>query len=381
MEPEFHFNQANAHLAQGELNTAITSYEHTIELSPNHLKAQINLASAQKEIGRLSDAGKTLAAAAMLAPANPEILWNEALLLLSLGDYQSGWAAYEARRSLPGFAIRHQDKPSWNGTSREGGKLLIHAEQGLGDTIQFCRYLSQFVESDIDYVIEVPEKLLPLLSSLPTSENHVAVAEKPRCDFQAPLLSLPDLIGPAEPFFPSTGAYLSAEEYSVIEWQERLPSDGKQRVAICWQGNPDYRADTSRSVPLEAFAPIAELPYVRLISLQQGDATKGLGNQPWGFDVVSLGNDIDLEGAFLDSAAILKSVDLLITSDTAMAHLGGALGVETWLALAFVPDWRWGLSGTETPWYPSMTLYRQPQHGDWASVFNKMAYDLKERRS
>jgi tetratricopeptide (TPR) repeat protein len=380
-EPEFHFNRANAYLGQGDLNPAITSYERTIELAPYHLKALINLAAAQKDIGRISQAEKTLATAALLAPTNPDVLWNEALLKLSQGDYQNGWAAYEARRSLPGFAIRHQDKPAWDGGDLEGRKLLIHAEQGFGDTLQFCRYLKHFVESDIDFTVELPERLLPLLSNLPTSTHHVAVGQNIRCDVQAPLMSLPHLIGPTTPFYPATGAYLAAEERAVVEWRERLPSDSNLRVAICWQGNPDYRADTNRSIPLDAFSPIAALPDIQLISLQQGEATRSLGHQSWGTNVRSLGNDIDTDGAFVDSAAILNSVDLLITSDTAMAHLGGALGVETWLALAFVPDWRWGLCGTDTNWYPSMKLYRQPQHGDWASVFERMTQDLKERCS
>ncbi len=380
-EPEFHFNQANAYLGQGDLNPAIASFERTIELAPYHLKALINLASAQKDIGRISDAEITLAAAAQLAPTNPDVLWNEALMMLSQQDYQNGWAAYEARRSIPGFAIRHQDKPSWDGSDLEGRKLLIHAEQGLGDTLQFCRYLEHFTEQDIDFAVELPERLLPLLSSLPSSDHHVAIGQNTRCDVQAPLMSLPHLIGPAEPFYPATRAYIPAEENSVAQWRERLPSDGTLRIALCWQGNTDYRADANRSIPLDAFSPIATLENIQLISLQQGDSTEDLARQSWGANVLSLGNDIDTDGAFVDSAAILKSVDLLITSDTAIAHLGGALGVKTWLALAFVPDWRWGLSGTETSWYPSMTLYRQPQHGDWASIFKKITHDLKEQYS
>jgi Flp pilus assembly protein TadD len=380
-EPEFHFNQANAYLGQGDLNPAIASYERTIELAPYHLRAQINLASAQKDIGRISHAERTLAAAALLAPTNPDVLWNEALLMLSQGDYQNGWAAYEARRSIPGFAICHQDKPSWDGGDLNGRKLLIHSEQGFGDTIQFCRYLKHIAESDIDFTVELPERLLPLLTNLPTSDRHVAAGQNIRCDVQAPLLSLPHLVGPAEPFCSPTPAYLSAEEGPIADWRGRLPSDRNLRVAFCWQGNPDYRADANRSIPLDAFSPIAALPDIQLISLQQGDATKDLARHSWGPNVTSLGNEIDEDGAFVDSAAILSSVDLLITSDTAMAHLGGALGVETWLALAFVPDWRWGLSGADTAWYPSMKLYRQSQHGDWASVFKKITHDLKERCS
>jgi hypothetical protein len=301
--------------------------------------------------------------------------------MLSQGDYQNGWAAYEARRSIPGFAIRHQEKPGWEGDHPEGRKLLIHAEQGLGDSLQFCRYIEYFSKSDIEFAVELPDRLLPLLSCLPTSDYHVAAGKNTRFDLQVPLMSLPFLTGQPESFAQPTKAYLSADDNLVADWRKRLPTSGKFRVAICWQGNPDYRTDANRSIPIKAFSPVAALPEIQLISLQQGEAAKEITRQSWGSNVLSLGNDIDTDCAFVDSAAILSSVDLLITSDTAMAHLGGALGVETWLALAFVPDWRWGLSGTATHWYPSMTLYRQTQHGDWADVFERMTHDLKERFS
>tara|TARA_Y100001934_G_scaffold179646_1_gene212566 strand:- start:67697 stop:69193 length:1497 start_codon:yes stop_codon:yes gene_type:complete len=363
-EPEFHFNLGNAYFGNGDLNPAISSYERTIELSPTHLGAHLNLASVQKSIGRIGDAELSLAAAAQIDPPNPNTLWNESLLLLMRQDFQSGWAAYEARCSIPGSAMHHQERRRWDGKFRTGQSLLIHAEQGLGDTIQFCRYLDQFAESRTDYFVELPERLVPLLSTLPTCDQHIAVGEKARFDVQIPLLSLPYQTGPTEPFWPDSGPYLSAERSRVDEWRTHLPTNKKYRIAICWQGNASYRADATRSIPIHEFTPVAGLPDIQLISLQQGEAAKQLVSQSWGSDVLSLGNEIDAEGAFLDSAAILENVDLLITSDTAIAHLGGALGVETWVVLSFVPDWRWGLDGTETPWYPTMKLYRQTQHGD-----------------
>ncbi len=228
------------------------------------------------------------------------------------------------------------------GGSLDGKRLLIHAEQGLGDTIQFCRYLSQFSGTGKNISIELPHRFLPLLSSLPTQVHHISTEQTTSWDLQIPLLSLPHLAGPTEPFWPEDGAYLKADPARVTEWSEKLPKNGKRRIAICWQGNPDYRADANRSVPLENFAPIGSLPDIQLISMQQGEDCESLPLQHWGHTVLSLGNEIDAEGAFLDSAAILKNVHLLITSDTAIAHLGGALGIETWLVLAFVPDWRWG---------------------------------------
>ena len=191
--------------------------------------------------------------------------------MLMRGDFEDGWAAYEARRSIPGFAVRHQNKPGWEGGNLEGKRLLIHAEQGLGDTIQFCRYLSQFSDTGENITIELPQRLLPLLSSLPTQAHHISTAQTASWEIQTPLLSLPYLAGPTEPFWPEDGAYLKADPERVARWQEKLPKNDNCRIAICWQGNPDYRADVNRSIPIDKFTPIADLPDIQLISLQQGN--------------------------------------------------------------------------------------------------------------
>ena len=191
-------------------------------------------------------------------------------------------------------------------------------------------------------------------------------------------MSLPHLAGPKAPFWPPGNGYLAPEPDRLDIWRERLASHDGPTIAIAWQGDTSYQADNTRSIPLAAFAPIAQIPNIRLISLQQGQGQ----NQIAAFDgqqtILDLGNDIDQDGAFVDSAAILSTVDLMVTSDTSLAHLAGALGTPVWVALSNNPDWRWGTAGDACGWYPSMRLFRQDAPGDWGAVFNNIATSLKE---
>jgi hypothetical protein len=184
-------------------------------------------------------------------------------------------------------------------------------------------------------------------------------------------------LGVAEPFVPEPTAYLSAEKERLAHWSRKL-AGARFNVGIAWQGRPDYAADGRRSIPLRHFAPLVEQSDVRLVSLQQGHGTEQLQALDWRERILELGPELDGDGAFLDSAAVIAALDLMITSDTAIAHLAGALGVPVWLALAHVPDWRWGLKGETTPWYPAMRLFRQDRSGDWPGVFARIAKALGE---
>lgn len=379
-DSELHYNLGNALLADGDPVTAEGAFLRALKIKPNHIGALTNLGSALKDQGQLEEAEAMLRGVAVLDPDNVDLKWNLAIVLLTAGKFEEGWAAYEARRSLPGFAVKTQNMPPWTGTPLHDKRLLVHAEQGFGDTIQFCRYL-QFLSGDANQIVfQVPDRLLPLMRSL--SENITLTGTKGagrRCDVEAPLLSLPHLIGPAAPTAPEASSYLSADPDRLAHWNDRLSGHAGVSVAISWQGNPDYRYDKARSVPLDSFEPLLDLPDTRLISVQQGPGCSQLGAVPWRDRILHLGDDIDQESAFSDTAAILATVDLVITSDTVIAHLAGALGVPVWVALAHVPDWRWGLNGTTTPWYPTMRLFRQREPGDWASVFNDLASALKDQ--
>ena len=262
---ESHFNHGNAMHAIGDPSGAEAAFVRTLDLSPYHVGALENLSCVLKEQGRLGEAEDLLRSACALYPELSDLRWNHALALLMSENYHEGWVAYEARRAIPDFAIRDQTLPPWDGSDLAGRTLLVHAEQGFGDTIQFSRYIHLFAGQDENIVFQVPTRLLPLLHTL---NGSAEITDSPkaaaRCDIHVPLLSLPHLLGPRAPFWPESGASLTPEADRVADWKTRLAGHladhGGLSVAIAWQGDPEYQADKTRSIPLAAFAPLAELP-------------------------------------------------------------------------------------------------------------------------
>ncbi len=367
---ELHYNLGNVHLAAGNFADAAEAFTRATGISPRHVRAHANLGVAYKEIGRLGDGERSLRAALDLAPGDADAGWNLGLARLMAGDWEAGWAAYECRRRIPDFAMRRLDRPAWDGSPLDGRSLLVHAEQGLGDTIQFVRYLSLLADGDVRFWCQ--DALAPLLRGFMTPLT-LASDPPPRTDLQAPLLSLPYLLGMAPPFVPQPAAYLAAEPERIARWSAELVGP-ELKIGIAWQGRPDYAADRRRSIPLGHFAALAQRPDLRLVSLQKGHGAEQLET----LDGSVLELELDRDGAFLDSAAIIAALDLVITSDTSIAHLAGALGAPVWLALAHVPDWRWGLEGETSPWYPTMRLFRQDRPGDWAGVFDRIAVRIAQ---
>jgi hypothetical protein len=288
---------------------------------------------------------------------------------------------YEARRRLAGFAIRAVAGASWDGAPLAGRRLLVHAEQGIGDTFQFVRYLPRLNAAGGEVVFLAPDRLRPLLAPAIGAARIVGGADPlPSYDVHAPLLSLPHLLGDGAPYAPPQ-PYLAADPARRRHWADRL-GDGGLKVGLVWQGNPNFRADRRRSVPLAALAPMAALAGIRLIALQVGPGAEQRDALPWAKErLETLEARPDDNGAFLDTAAIIASLDLVISSDTATAHLAGALGVPAWVMLSYVPDWRWGLVDATTPWYPSARLFRQTAPGDWSGVAIRLARTLTEHRS
>ena len=225
-------------------------------------------------------------------------------------------------------------------------------------------------------VVGCPRKLIPILSTCPGIDRLYGEDEPPvPYDVQAALLSLPGLFGTDLTSIPADVPYLEAPDELARGWRERLAGDDRLRVGIGWQGNPTYRGDALRSMPLAEFAPLAEVEGVRLLSLQKGFGVEQLADAP--FAVEDLGSQLDEDGrAFLETAAVVRNLDLVITSDTALAHLAGALGTPVWTALPFSPDWRWLLEREDSPWYPTMRLFRQAKVGEWSDVFTRMAAEL-----
>jgi Flp pilus assembly protein TadD len=375
---EIVYNLGNAYLRAAEWVLAEDAFSAALEMAPAHEGAKVNLAAAYKEQGRLDDAIALLRVTTELHPLNADGAWNLALSLLMAGHWQEGWTLYEARRRIAGFAMRKVNPAPWDGGPLGERRLLVHAEQGMGDAIQFARYLPTLTRAGGKVTLLAHDRLGAMMRRLDPAPEVVEGSEKPpRYDVEAPMMSLPHLLGLPDPSA-VTAPYLDAEPERVERWRDVIPP-GRLRVGIAWQGCPDYAADSRRSIPLTAFAPLTLVEGVRLVSLQKGGGVEQLPRQSWAGRVFSPGDTLDADGAFVDSAAILRNIDLLVTSDTAIAHLGGAMGVETWLALAHVPDWRWGLTGTACPWYPSMRLFRQAKPGDWGGVFADIAGALRER--
>ncbi len=363
--PDLRNNLGTALRLAGRLEEA----ERELRLAPPDPGSLVNLSSVQKERGAFADAEATLRRALAIAPRDPVLLYNWSLLMHLLGradDARTGW---EQRFRAGAVPMRAFSQPQWTGDALGSRTLLVHGEQGLGDVIQFSRYLPALQGGGLEgkVMFEAPPRLIRLLSTIAGMPPLVSAdAPLPRFDVVVPLLSVP-VRTRAQPLTPP---YLSAEPERTALWRARIGGGGV-RIGIAWQGFSGRHEDKGRSVPLVGFAPLAAIPGVRLISLQKGEGEDQIGAAPFAVEMLA-GLD-DGPDAFLDTAAVMGVVDLVITSDTSIAHLAGALGCPVWVALRKVPDWRWMLERSDSPWYPSMRLFRQTQDGDWGSVFQAMA--------
>ena len=291
---------------------------------------------------------------------------DEAMRLLSIGQYKDGWAAYEQRLVPANITLK---KPFWDGEPHPDKTLLVRGEQGLGDVFHFMRYLPLVRERSAGRVLfRCDQRLEPLLRLSPITDPMV-FGTGIDCDYQLFLMSCPHVLGLHDPADSLRPPYVCPSAPLIEAWRERLPSGFK--VGIVWQGNSAFNKNHLRSFPLSSFAPLAAINGVRLISLQQQPTAD------CGFPVTEFA-DLDKHAAFMDTAAILASLDLVVTCDTAIAHLAGAMGRRVWLALSTAPDWRWTLKGDSTPWYPTMRFFRQQVAGDWGEVFTRIADELRE---
>jgi len=357
---------------------ALESLERAVALRPDFAEAYNNLGITLGELGQHEAALASFGRAIALQPGDARPYLNSAHVCLQTGRPEQGWSLYEWRSRIDGEpAARFGSETMWLGDQALAGKtLFLHSEQGLGDTIQFCRYGLLAEARGAKVVMSVQDSLRTLLTRLsPTIQIIGETQQAPKFDFHCPLLSLPRAFGTTADTIPAAGRYLSAQEERVLRWQQALGSDGF-KVGICWQGRVS-RVDMGRSFPLTMLHRIAMLPGVRLISLQKGRGCEQLEALPAGMRVQVLGEGFDAgPDAFLDSAAVLESMDLVITSDTAIAHLAGALGRPTWVVLKRVPDWRWFLDRADSPWYPGHRLFRQQRWGDWQGVFDEIYREL-----
>ncbi len=383
IERKPHFPQALNHLGNalkelGNFAEAARYYQQAIALKPDYAKAYNNWGNIFRDEGDLQTAVQYYDQATEIDPNFAEAHWNKALTLLLGGDLRRGFEEYEWRRhvNLPSFkSLRDFPGPRWDGSPLNGQMIYLHAEQGMGDLIQFVRYVPFVVQRGGRVILECHPPLVNLFSNLPGVEQLVPYGSSPPgYHIQAPLLSLPYLFGTTAETVPATVPYLHPPQSEA-----RLPkraSTTNLKVGIVWSGNPENPYNRTRAVPLELLLPLAELPTITLYSLQkdlQPSEQSLLAAHPQVHDLRSLMVD------FVDTATLIQQLDLIISIDTAVTHLAGALGKPTWLLLPFAPDWRWMLHRNDSPWYPTVQIFRQPIAGDWESVLREVRAALEEK--
>ena len=379
--PEVHNNLGIVLKQVGRLSEAETAFQRALELRPNYGLAVYNLGNVQLELAQFEQAAESFATAARILPDFAEPRFNLAMVQLLHGDFATGLAGYDLRWEIKQGKKKRREfaTPLWNGESLAGRTLFVYSEQGFGDTFQFIRYAPLLKNLGARVVFECRPELIPLLNAC----NGVAElvprgGELPAHDFQIPLMSLLRVFETRLDSIPADGPYLTADPLLSRCWRETLEAIPGFRVGIAWQGSPTYVRDIGRSIPLRNFAPLAAVPGVRLISLQLGPGSEQIREMAADFSVTQLPGEIDATaGAFMDTAAILENLDLVISSDTAIVHLAGALGIPCWVVLGVSPDWRWLLDREDSPWYPSLRLFRQKEQGNWDEVFQRVRERLR----
>jgi hypothetical protein len=341
----------------GRLETALAADREALRLQPGSAEAHNNLGVVLVELGRLDEALESYAEAIRLKPDYAEAHKNRAIALLTQGDFARGWPEYQWRWRCPELSPPDFPQPFWDGTPLNGRTLLLYAEQGLGDTLQFIRYVPLVRGGGGRVLLMCPRSLHRLLRRGPAIDHLLVQGEvPPPFDVHAPLLSLPAFLGTTLCTIPAEVPYLGTDDDLVERWRRELGGQSGFKIGIAWQGSREYPRDRFRSAPLEAFAP--------------GPGTEQLRRVPENWRVLDAGSrDEDLA----DTAGLMENLDLVVTVDTAIGHLAGALGIPVWVALTFAADWRWFLGREDSPWYPSMRLFRQRERGNWTDVFARIA--------
>lgn len=383
--PEAHNNLGITLTELGDCDAALEHYAAALAVKPDYAAAYSNRGITLTEQGRLAEAHASYAEALRIDPHYADGHMNRSLVRLLTGDFAAGWKEYEWRWKCGHARMPAMTQPLWTGQPLDGKRIVIHAEQGLGDTLQFVRLLRLVQRRGAHVTFMCQKALLPLIARTPGIDRllpKIMDGDLPACDYHAPLLGLPRVLGLDASNIPAEAPYVSPDPVLLERWSARLDRSARLRVGINWQGNPQYRGDRQRSIPLVHFAPLGRLPGVRLYSLQKNFGREQLLDAGVELAVTDLGPHLDEQsGPFMDTAALATTLDVVITSDTAVAHLCGAVGARTWLALPYAADWRWLRDIETSPWYPTMRLFRQPQPGDWSAVFNRIAEELESLAS
>lgn len=370
---------------------ALQLYQHIVEKNPNAISALYNFGFTLKKMDMLDRALEIYKQVLEKKPDYAPVHFSLSSIYLALGDFEKGWPEYEWRWKAYNERSHKTDIPLWNGENLTNQTLLICTEQGLGDTIQFVRYLKllKAKHPHAKLIIETQSALAYLLRLQPYIDHVIARHEqRPHCDYQIPLMSIPNIVKTRLATIPADIPYIAADESRIATWKEKLSQDKNFKIGICWQGNARYstqalrRAVAAKSLPLQALKPLSEIPGVSLYSLQQIDGVDQIKECDFKDKLTLFDQDFDTtHGAFMDTAAVVPHLDLVISVDTATCHLAAAMGVPTWIILPFPADWRWLRNRTDSPWYPSVRLFRQLKLGDWQTPINEVVTVLQKKLS
>jgi hypothetical protein len=379
---EPHNNLASALLDKGRLDEAIDAFAKAISLNPTLAEVHNNLGVALAERGRLGEAIAAHRRAVALKPNLAKAHHRLGMALLTRGDFQEGWEEYEWRWKCEGvpLLLRNFPQPQWNGEPLDGRTILLHAEQGFGDAIKFVRYVPLVAQRGGKIVIVCFAELEKLFRAMPGNWQIVAPGRPfPAFDLHAPFMSLPRVLGTTLSNIPRNVPYLHADAEQVARWRQRLANlSPRLNVGLAWAGKPAQQNDRNRSINLAKFTPLGQVTGVRFFSLQKGTPAAQAKTPPTQMELVDWTEELK---DFADTAALIANLDLVISVDTAVAHLTGALGKPIWTLLSFAPGWHWLLDREDSPWYPSMQLFRQTSVGDWDTVIARVAEALSLRAS
>ncbi|MGA2441524.1 MAG: tetratricopeptide repeat protein [Tepidisphaeraceae bacterium] len=374
---EVRYNLATALFESGRLEEAIGEYHKAEAMGFRDPRLYNNLGAVYRQLGQNEKAMEFFRRALSAGEEFPLARFNLAMLQLLRGELREGWAGYEMRwkaRSIPTPA-RYAQLGVWGGEELAGRRILLDCEQGFGDAIQFARYIPVIAGRGGKPIVAAQPTLRRLLQTVPCVEGIVCPPEElPPFDVQCPLMSLPQVLGTTLATIPGNVPYVFADPALVERWRQRFGKDGRKKVGLCWWGNPTHKEDRTRSFSLEVLVPLGAVPNTWFCSLQKGPAGRQAAAGPAEFEITDWTAEL---WDFADTAALIANLDLVIACDTAVAHLAGAMGKPVWLLLPLVADWRWMENRNDSPWYPTMRIFRQEKPGDWPGVVDGLAKELR----
>jgi tetratricopeptide (TPR) repeat protein len=377
-----HCNLGRALAAEDDFPAAIASHRQALVLDPNSFEAHDQYGHSLLGLNDIDRALAEFRKSIALRPNSAEAHFNLATALLLTGNFSEGWPEYEWRWKKKGFKITgdvpgrpNLGVPEWEGEDLNGRTILVYGEQGIGDALQFVRYVPLLEERGAKVVVLSARETLRVLKLVGGGAIVLEGSPHPKLDFQCAMLSLPRIFRTILGSIPSHTPYLLTDEAQTEIWKQRIEARGNAiKVGLAWAGNPRHENDRRRSIGLERLAPLASVRNVTFYSLQLRPAEAGPLVAPQGMKLIDLTKEIS---DLTDTAALIANLDLVLSVDSAMAHLTGALGKPVWVLVPFAPDWRWMMERTDSPWYPTMRLYRQPRLGDWETPMKAVVADLQ----